>query len=75
MTNSEIQVGDRVLLQLGVDGERYAPPGLKRWDGCRFRVDKVHVNSQGEVTYELKSCKSVLGVPYTILEEWITPTR
>lgn len=69
-----IEVGDKVLLQLGVNALSEAPKGLKRWDGCQFIVDKKKI-LRNATYYELKSCKSVEGVPYAILEDWITPMR
>ena len=70
----EINIGDKVLLQLGVDFTA-APKGLKRWDGCQFVVSKRKSIGNREAYYELMACKSEMGVPYAILEDWITPMR
>lgn len=70
---SEINVGDKVLLRLGVDFEN-APPGLKRWDGCTFLVSRKRWLRNANI-YELKACNSPSGIPYSIFEEWITLTR
>lgn len=69
----EYRVGDTVLLQLGTEFEN-APRGLQRWDGCQFEVGKVTYVNHGWL-YELKACKSTMGIPYTIMEEWLTPMR
>lgn len=74
LMENQFKVGDKVLLQLGADAKN-APQGLKRWDGCQFRVEKVCVaiaTNNYYCTYLLKCCKSVCGVPYSILEEWLT---
>lgn len=75
----KLKVGDKVLLQLGVADLKLAPQGLRRWDGCQFVISKVHLVTQNETTriayYELASCKSPMGVPYTILDEWVIPLR
>lgn len=72
---NKFKVGDKVLLQLGVD-RKYAPTGLKRWDGCRFRVEEVHLHSSNAqnsyYTYYLKCCRSIYGTSYTIAEDWLT---
>lgn len=74
----EFNVGDVVLLQLGVDA-KFAPKGLKRWDGCQFVISKVTVRKPSATNrvalYELSSCKSAEGIPYTIMEEWIVRMR
>lgn len=76
--DSKYDVGDVVILELGVDA-KYAPKGLARWDGCKFHISKVKCVSTSErnvhYTYELKCCKSVSGIPYTIVEDWITKVR
>ena len=69
----EYKVGDVVLLQLGTEFEN-APQGLRRWDGCQFVVSRAKYLNHGWV-YELKACKSVMGVPYTVMEEWLTLMR
>lgn len=69
-----IEVGDKVLLQLGVSGTTEAPKGLKRWDGCQFVVSRKKM-LRNLVYYELASCKSAEGIPYAILEDWIVPMR
>lgn len=70
----EINVGDKVLLQLGVDYAT-APKGLKRWDGCQFVVSKRKSINNREAYYELKACRSETGISYSIIEDWITPMR
>lgn len=74
MTKLEYKVGDVVLLKLGVDFDN-APKGLQRWDGCRFEVAKARFVMRKGWVYELKACKSRSGVPYSIVEDWILPTR
>ena len=69
----EFNVGDKVLLQLGAELKN-APQGLRRWDGCQFVVSKVKYTSHGKM-YELASCKSAKGIPYTIVEEWMSLMR
>lgn len=69
----EFEVGDKVLLQLGTEFEN-APRGLQRWDGCQFEVSKATYVSHGWL-YELKACKSAMGIPYAIMEEWLLPMR
>ena len=69
-----IEVGDKVLLQMGVTAFSEAPKGLQRWDGCQFIVSRKK-SVRNCVYYELKSCKSAEGIPYTILEDWIVPMR
>ena len=69
-----IEVGDRVLLQMGATAFSEAPKGLQRWDGCQFIVSRKKM-LRNLVYYELASCKSVKGVPYAILEDWIVPMR
>ena len=75
---AKFKKGDSVLLQLGIDA-KYAPEGLIRWNECIFQVeDVVPMATQAKgilYTYRLKCCKSVQGVPYTIVEEWLTKTR
>ena len=70
-----IEVGDKVLLQMGATAFSEAPKGLQRWDGCQFIVSKRKNLLQRYVYYELKTCKSREEIPYTILEEWILPMR
>jgi len=74
----EFNVGDHVLLQMGVDF-KYAPKGLKRWDGCQFVISRARVKRQSVnnriAIYELSACNSPEGIPYTILEEWLVPMR
>ena len=75
---NEFNVGDMVLLQLGVDGRKYAPKGLKRWDECRFQVSKVKrmmIGANYYVYYELQACKSPYGIPYSIMDEWLIKMR
>lgn len=69
----EFNVGDKVLLQLGTEFQN-APRGLQRWDGCQFVVSKAMHVYHGWL-YELKACKSVKGISYTIMEEWLVPMR
>lgn len=75
MIRREFAVGERVLLQLGVDGTRLAPRGLLRWDGCQFRVSKVKLIKIDGVPkytyYELMSCKSAKGIPYALIGDWL----
>ena len=68
-----INVGDKVLLQLGSAFDE-APKGLRRWDECTFIVSRAVTKSSMHY-YELKGCKSSYGIPYTVMEEWITVTR
>lgn len=68
-----INVGDTVLLKMGVTALSEAPKGLQRWDGCQFVVDKVRSYGTHGNHYELKSCKSAKGVPYCIREDWLVP--
>lgn len=71
---NEANIGDVVLLQLGVDYTS-APKGLKRWDGCQFEVcKKKMINGKG-LYYELKSCKSAEGINYCIHPDWIARLR
>jgi len=74
----EFNVGDRVLLNLGVDF-KFAPQGLRRWDGCQFIVSQVRVTKWSAnnrvAQYELSTCNSPSGMPYAILEEWLLPMR
>lgn len=74
---SEMHIGQEVLLQLGVEGNKYAPPGLKRWDECRFIISKKKAicGHNGFTYYELTACRSAKGIPYAVLGDWITPTR
>lgn len=77
---SEYEVGDEVLFSLGaVDYERYATPGMRHWDGCRFKVRAKRVltvqPNNRYITYELERCISPKGIPYTILPEWLTLIR
>jgi len=72
MTRLDYKVGDKVLLQLGVDYES-APKGLQRWDGCQFVIDKARFVMRKGWVYELKSCKSPKGVTYSIVEDWLLP--
>lgn len=69
-----IEVGDRVLLQMGASAFSEAPKGLQRWDGCQFIVSKKKT-IRNQTYFELKACRSVKGISYTIMEEWITPMR
>lgn len=74
MLEARYSVGDRVLLQLGADA-KYAPRGLKRWDGCVFQIEEIRATKSAiknySYTYILKCCRSEKGVSYTIAEEWI----
>lgn len=67
------EVGDKVLLQMGVTAFSEAPKGLQRWDGCQFVVSKRKLVDGRYLYYELQACKSAEGVPYAILEDWIVP--
>ena len=70
-----IEAGDRVLLKMGEAAFSLAPKGLQRWDDCQFIVDKVKSCGAYGTYYELKSCKSAEGVPYSIIEDWLVPMR
>lgn len=71
----KFKIGDKVRLSLGIEGNRHAPSGLRRWDECEFTISRIGMAHPSEkVTvayYELTSCKSPYGIPYTILEEWL----
>lgn len=67
-----IEVGDTVLLKMGVTAFSEAPKGLQRWDGCQFIVSRKKM-LRNLTYYELASCKSAKGVPYAILEDWLVP--
>lgn len=77
---NRFEVGDKVLLQLGVDA-KYAPRGLKRWDGCVFRIEKINRIMSASVspnwcyTYHLQCCRSQWGEPYTIMEDWLAKVK
>lgn len=77
MAKHEFKVGEKVLLQLDVVGRSQAPQELKRWDGCQFVISKKKCISgkAGCVYYELKTCRSSEGIPFSIMEEWLMPMR
>ena len=70
---ARISVGDKVLLQMGIDAKRHSVPGLLRWNGLAFYVSKMKCIDlhRGFVYYELKGCNSRHGIPYSILEDWM----
>lgn len=75
MTRNDLYgIGQKVLLRLDIEGLRYAPKGLTRWDGCTYRIEKVNI-IKGKVYYELKGLKSPMGVNYSISEDWLIPMR
>lgn len=77
----DYEVGDKVLLSISSDA--YVPDGLKKWDGCVFRISKIvrighgrsKVAAHSGIYYELSNCVSDAGVPYGVVKEWLMPVR
>ena len=51
------------------------PKELKDMDQRVFKVKKVTIVSQQYRYYELYGCKSKMGVPFCIDEDWIVPVK
>ena len=72
MTLHELEPGTEVILETGRLYEQ--PERLQKMDGRLFVVKESHLIGAVRV-YTLDHCESELGVPYTIMGAWITPTR
>lgn len=72
MTLYELEPGTEVIL--GSDRLYEQPRRLQQMDGRIFIVKSSHLIG-GIRVYELDRCESKMGVPYTIMGAWITPTR
>ena len=76
----EFNTGDLVLLTLDPSHRNAITPGLREFDGRKFRVSRVkslkgQSPTNGGVYYELKGCESKYGTPYGIFPMWIQPMR
>lgn len=72
MTLYELEPGTEVILETGRLYEQ--PKRLQQMDGRLFVVKESHLIGAIRV-YTLDHCESELGVPYTIMGAWITPTK
>lgn len=72
MTLYELEPGTEVILE--TDRLYEQPKRLQQMDGRLFVVKESHMLG-GIRVYTLDHCESELGVPYTIMGAWITPTR
>ena len=50
------------------------PEELRAMDGRIFEVETA-VQKRSTRMYTLKGCKSKMGVPFTILDEWLVPAE
>lgn len=69
----EIDVGTTVMLCTA--HLKDIPKELKDMDQRVFKVKKVTIVSQQYRYYELYGCKSKMGVPFCIDEDWIVPVK
>jgi len=72
VTLNELEPGTEVILESARLFEQ--PERLQKMDGRLFVVKESHLIGTVRV-YTLDHCESELGVPYTIMGAWITPTR
>lgn len=72
MSMKMMEPGTDVILHVARCYEQ--PHNLRRMDGRRFKIKRVHW-SGGRHTYELDGCRPSEGVPYTIMEDWIVPAK
>lgn len=72
MTLHDLEPGTEVILESARLYEQ--PKRLQQMDGRLFEVESSHLIG-GIRVYTLEHCESKLGVPYTIMGAWITPTR
>lgn len=72
MTLYELEPGTEMILDSNRLYEQ--PKRLQQMDGRLFVVKESHLIGAMRV-YTLDHCESELGVPYTIMGAWITPTR
>ena len=72
MTLHELEPGTEMILESARLFEQ--PERLQKMDGRLFVVKESHMLG-GIRVYTLDHCESELGVPYTIMGAWITPTR
>lgn len=72
MTLYELEPGTEVILESARLFEQ--PLRLQQMDGRLFVVKSSHMLG-GIRVYTLDHCESKLGVPYTIMGAWITPTK
>ena len=72
MTLYEREPGTEVILESARLFEQ--PLRLQQMDGRLFVVKESHMLG-GIRVYTLGHCESEMGVPYTIMGAWITPTR
>ena len=71
MTLHELEPGTEVRLDSFKLFEQ--PKRLQKMHGMTFIVKDSHLIDSVRV-YTLEHCESELGVPYTIMGAWITPT-
>lgn len=72
VTLHELEPGTEVILESARLFEQ--PLRLQQMDGRLFVVKESHMLG-GIRVYTLEHCESEMGVPYTIMGAWITPTR
>lgn len=82
MEEREVRKGDKVVLRLKPHVSAIGiTPELRAFDGSTFRVKRVkqikakqeHARVVYGIYYELRGCESALGVPFSILREWLLP--
>lgn len=74
-------IGTSVLLTLPRHPDYSVTDGLKKWDGCIFRIRSMKKVTQGggkgvatTWVFELDGCKSRKGVHYGVVLDWIERT-
>ena len=74
---AKFKEGDVVILNLDADAYTNAPAGLRKRDECRMVVASVHQikGKSTQIYYELQTLRSAAGIPYAVLEKWLTLTN
>lgn len=75
-------IGTSVLLSLPKHPDYAIVPGLKKWDGCMFKIRSMKRVKQGggdgvgtTWVFELEGCKSKSGKHYGVVLDWIQRTE